>query len=62
MDFNKVVVIGGGVLGVQIGLLSAYTGHDTTFLLRSEGSIGRGPFGEKAEGRILSLDGSVSCV
>ena len=41
MNFNKVVVIGGGVLGVQIGLMSAYTGHDTTFWLRSEGSISR---------------------
>lgn len=41
MSYNKVVVIGGGVLGVQIGLLSAYSGHDTSFWLRSEGSIGR---------------------
>ena len=41
MDFQKVVVVGGGVLGTQIGLMSAYTGHDTTFWLRSEGSIGR---------------------
>lgn len=41
MEFNKVVIAGGGVLGVQIGLMSAYTGHDTTFWLRSEGSIGR---------------------
>ncbi len=39
--FNKVVVAGGGVLGVQIALMSAYTGHDTTIWLRSEGSIGR---------------------
>ncbi|MGP1588632.1 MAG: 3-hydroxyacyl-CoA dehydrogenase [Oribacterium sp.] len=55
MDFNKVVVIGGGVLGVQIGLLSAYTGHDTTFLLRSEGSIGRTtPKIERYSGLILS--------
>lgn len=38
---KKVVLAGGGVLGVQIGLMSAYTGHDTTFWLRSEGSIGR---------------------
>ncbi len=38
---EKVVVVGGGVLGAQIGLMSAYTGHDTTFFLRSEGSIGR---------------------
>lgn len=41
MSFNKVVIIGGGVLGTQIGLMSAYTGHDTTLWLRSEGSIGR---------------------
>jgi len=38
---NKVVVVGGGVLGTQIGLMCAYTGHDVTFWLRSEGSIGR---------------------
>ena len=41
MEFNKVVLIGGGVLGTQIALMSAYTGHDTTMWLRSEGSIGR---------------------
>ena len=41
MSFNKVVVAGGGVLGTQIGLMCAYTGHDVTFWLRSEGSIGR---------------------
>lgn len=41
MTFSKVVVIGGGVLGAQIALMSAYTGHDTTLWLRSEGSIGR---------------------
>lgn len=41
MGFNKVVIIGGGVLGTQIGLMSAYTGHDTTLWLRSEGSVGR---------------------
>jgi 3-hydroxybutyryl-CoA dehydrogenase len=38
---KKVVLAGGGVLGVQIALMCAYTGHDTTFWLRSEGSIGR---------------------
>ena len=38
---KKITLIGGGVLGVQIGLMCAYTGHDTTFWLRSEGSIGR---------------------
>lgn len=41
MSFNKVAIIGGGVLGAQIGLMCAYTGHDTTFWLRSESSIGR---------------------
>lgn len=41
MSMNKVVVLGGGVLGTQIGLMCAYTGHDTTFWLRSESSIGR---------------------
>ncbi|MEE3393642.1 MAG: 3-hydroxyacyl-CoA dehydrogenase [Lachnospiraceae bacterium] len=39
--FKKVVVAGGGVLGVQIALMCAYTGHDTVIWLRSEGSIGR---------------------
>lgn len=38
---KKVVIIGGGVLGTQIGLISAYWGKDVTFWLRSEGSIGR---------------------
>ena len=38
---QKIVVAGGGVLGTQIGLMCAYTGHDVTFWLRSEGSIGR---------------------
>lgn len=41
MEFGKVVVVGGGVLGTQIALMSAYTGHDTTIWLRSEGSVGR---------------------
>ena len=41
MTFSKVVIIGGGVLGAQIALMSAYTGHDTTLWLRSERSIGR---------------------
>ena len=41
MAMNKVVVAGGGVLGTQIGLMCAYTGHDVTFWLRSESSIGR---------------------
>lgn len=41
MASKKIVVAGGGVLGAQIGLMCAYTGHDTTFWLRSESSIGR---------------------
>lgn len=41
MKYEKVVVVGGGVLGTQIALMCAYTGHDTTMWLRSEGSIGR---------------------
>ncbi len=41
MNFKKVVVAGGGVLGTQIGLMCAYTGHEVTFWLRSEGSIER---------------------
>lgn len=41
MEFPKVVVAGGGVLGTQIGLMCAYTGHDVTCWLRSESSMGR---------------------
>ena len=41
MTKKKVVIAGGGVLGTQIGLICAYHGYDTTFWLRSEGSIGR---------------------
>ena len=41
MDLQNVVVAGGGVLGTQIGLMCAYTGHKVTFWLRSEDSIGR---------------------
>lgn len=41
MSINKVVVAGGGVLGSQIALQSAYSGFDVTIWLRSEGSIGR---------------------
>ena len=31
MNNKKVVVLGGGVLGTQIGLMCAYYGYDTTF-------------------------------
>ena len=41
MELNKVTIIGGGVLGTQIGLMCAYVGKDVTFWLRSEGSVGR---------------------
>ena len=41
MEKRKVVIAGGGVLGTQIGLICAYHGFDTTFWLRSEGSVGR---------------------
>lgn len=38
---EKVVAAGGGVLGSQIALQSAYWGFDVTIWLHSEGSIGR---------------------
>jgi len=41
MDFKKVVVAGGGVLGSQIAFQAAYCGLDVTIWLRSQGSIGR---------------------
>ena len=41
MELNKVTIIGGGVLGSQIGLMCAYVGKDVTFWLRSVGSIER---------------------
>ncbi len=41
MDIQKVTVAGGGVLGSQIALQSAYKGFDVTIWLRSEGSIER---------------------
>ncbi|WP_292605193.1 MULTISPECIES: 3-hydroxyacyl-CoA dehydrogenase [unclassified Methanobrevibacter] len=41
MTIKKVVVAGGGVLGSQIALQSAYCGFDVTIWLRSEGSIER---------------------
>lgn len=41
MDLQNVVVVGGGVLGTQIALMCAYTGHKVTLWLRSESSIGR---------------------
>lgn len=41
MEFKKVVVAGGGVLGAQIAYQAAYCGKDVTIWLRSEGSIKR---------------------
>ena len=41
MTIKKVVVAGGGVLGSQIALQSAYCGFDVTIWLRSEESIER---------------------
>lgn len=41
MNYKKIVVAGGGVLGSQIAFQSAYCGFDVTIWLRSEGSIGR---------------------
>jgi len=41
MDFKKVTVIGGGVLGSQIAYQTAYKGFDVTVYLRSEASIER---------------------
>ncbi len=41
MEFKKVVVAGGGVLGSQIAFQAAYCGFDVCIWLRSESSIGR---------------------
>ncbi len=41
MDYKKVVVAGGGVLGSQIAFQIAYSGFDTTIWLREPGSIDR---------------------
>lgn len=41
MNIQKVVVAGGGVLGSQIALQSAYKGFDVTIWLRTDASIGR---------------------
>lgn len=41
MEFKKIVVAGGGVLGSQIAFQAAYCGFDVTIWLRSQGSIGR---------------------
>jgi len=41
MNFKKVVIAGGGVLGSQIAFQSAFKGFEVKIWLRSEGSIGR---------------------
>lgn len=41
MNYKKVVVAGGGVLGSQIAFQAAYCGFDVTIWLRSEGSVKR---------------------
>ena len=41
MDFKKVTVAGGGVLGSQIAFQSAFRGFDVTVWPRSDASIGR---------------------
>ena len=41
MNYKKVVVAGGGVLGSQIAFQAAYCGFDVTIWLRSEASVGR---------------------
>ena len=41
MEIKNVTVAGGGVLGSQIALQSAYCGFNVKIWLRSEGSIGR---------------------
>ncbi len=41
MNYKKIVLAGGGVLGAQIAFQAAYCGFDVCIWLRSEGSIGR---------------------
>ena len=36
MEYKKIVIIGGGVLGSQIAFQCAYSGYDTTILIRKE--------------------------
>lgn len=36
MEYKKIVIIGGGVLGSQIAFQCAYNGYDTTILIRKE--------------------------
>ncbi len=41
MEFKKVTILGGGVLGTQIAMQSAYCGKEVTMWLRSKDSITR---------------------
>ena len=41
MNYKKIVVAGGGVLGSQIAFQTAYCGYDVTIWLRSEDSVKR---------------------
>ena len=36
MDYKKIVIAGGGILGSQIAFQSAYCGYDVTILVRKE--------------------------
>ena len=38
MDYKKIVIAGGGILGSQIAFQSAYCGYDVTILIREEDS------------------------
>ena len=39
MNYKKIVVAGGGILGSQIAFQSAYSGYDVTILIRKEDSL-----------------------
>ena len=41
MEIKNVTIIGGGVLGSQIGFQTAYKGYNVKFYMRSEGTITR---------------------
>ena len=56
MELNKVTIIGGGVLGSQIGLMAAYVGKDVTFWLRSESSVERTTPKLKRYGELMITD------
>ena len=38
MNYKKIVISGGGILGSQIAFQSAYCGYDVTILIRKEDS------------------------